>query len=149
MLQQKLNSNSSNLEKSEQINAKQLKQVILSSEESLPKLVSSTGEEVVLSKSVNDALYKILEAVEAGIEVTVSPLDQDMTIAEAAEVLNVSSTYLEKLLDRGEISSKPVGTKQHINTKELLNYKSSRDAKRRKSLRELTGFIQEVGCYTN
>ena len=102
MLKQKSNSNSSNLEKSdeksEQINAKQLKQVISSSEKSLPKLVSSTGEEVVLSQSVNDALYQVLEAMEAGIEVTVSPIDRDMTIAEAADVLNVSSFYLEKLL---------------------------------------------------
>ncbi|MEO0834471.1 MAG: PIN domain-containing protein [Cyanobacteria bacterium J06642_3] len=45
MLKQKSNSNSDNLGKNDQINAKQLKQVILSSEKSLPKLVSSTGEE--------------------------------------------------------------------------------------------------------
>lgn len=146
MLQQKSNSNSSNLEKSQQINAKQLKQ-ILNSEKSLPKLVSSTGEEVVLSQSVNDALYQVIEAMEAGIEVTVSPIDKDMSIAEAAEVLNVSTVYVEKLLDRGEIAYIAVGITKHINTKDVLDYKSNRDLKRRKGLSELTTFLQEEGLY--
>ncbi|MEM8721417.1 MAG: helix-turn-helix domain-containing protein [Cyanobacteria bacterium P01_G01_bin.39] len=147
MLKQKSNSNSDNLGKNDQINAKQLKQIILSSEKSLPKLVSSTGEEVVLSQSVNDALYKILEAVEAGIQVTVAPLDRDMSIAEAADILNVSSAYLEKLLDREEIPAKSVGSTRYINTKDILNYKINRDTTRRKGLRELTNFLQETGCY--
>lgn len=147
MLQQKSNSNSSNLETNEQINAKQLKQ-ILNSDKSLPKLVSSTGEEVVLSQSVNDNLYKVLEAMEAGIKVTISPIDRDMSIAEAAEVLNVSSFYLEKLLSQGEIPFKAVGSSKHINTQDLLDYKSNRDTKRREGLSELTAFIQETGCYT-
>ncbi len=147
MLKQKSNSNAFNLEKSEQINAKRLKQ-ILSSEKSLPKLVSSTGEEVILSQSVNDALYQVLEAMEAGIEVTVSPIDRDMTIAEAADVLNVSFFYLEKLLDRGKIPFKAVGVSKHINTKDLLDYKSNRDLERRAGLSELTAFLQEEGFYT-
>ncbi len=136
MLEQKSNSNSSHLEKSEQINVKELKQ-LLNSEKSLPKLVSSTGKEVVLSQAVNDTLCKVLEAMEAGIEVTVLPIDRDMTIAEAAEVLNVSSTYLEQLLDKEEIPSRVVGISKHINAKNLLDYKSNRDAERRKGLTEL------------
>lgn len=148
MLEQKFNSDSSNLERSEQINVKELKQ-LLNAEKSLPKLVSSTGESIVLPKHINDILYQILEAAEAGIEVTVLPIDRDMTIAEAAEVLNVSSDYLEKLLDREEIPFKAVGTSRHINTKEILDYKSRRDADRRKGLAELTAFMQEVGGYTD
>ena len=120
MLEQKFNSDSFNLERSEQINVKELKQ-LLNAEKSLPKLVSSTGESIVLPKHINDILYQILEAAEAGIEVTVLPIDRDMTIAEAAEVLNVSSDYLEKLLDREEIPFKAVGTSRHINTKEILD----------------------------
>ena len=147
MLEQKSNPNSSNLKKSEQINVKELKQ-LLNSEKSLPKLVSSTGEEVPLSKSVNDLLYQVLEAMEAGIEVTVLPIDKDMTIAEAAEVLNVSSLYLKQLLDDGKIPSKAVGTSKHINSKDLLDYKTNRDARRRKGLTEFTAFIQETGCYS-
>ena len=147
MLEQKSNPNSSNFEKSEQINVKELKQ-LLNSEKSLPKLVSSTGEEVVLSKPVYDLVYQVLEAMEAGVEVTVSPIDGDMTIAEAADVLNVSSFYLEKLLDQGKITFKAVGVSKHINTKDLLDYKSNRDVERRKGLSELTAFLQEEGFYT-
>ena len=70
-----------------------------------------------------------------------------MNITEAAEVLNVSSDYLEKLLDRGEISFEIVGTSKQIERESLLDYRSRRDANRRKGLSELTAFIQKIGGY--
>ena len=70
-----------------------------------------------------------------------------MNITEAAEVLNVPSDYLKKLLDRGEISVKFVGTSKQIERESLLDYKSRRDADRRKGLAELTAFIQKIGGY--
>ena len=146
MLEQKDSNKSLELNKSEQIKAKRLKQ-LLSSESSLPKLVSSTGEEMVLSESAYHALYQFLEAMESGIKVTISPIDRNMSIAEAAEVLNVSTPYLDKLLSEGEIPFETVGTLKHINDKDILDYKSSRDIKRRKHLTELTEFIQEAGFY--
>ncbi|MGD1918827.1 MAG: helix-turn-helix domain-containing protein [Pleurocapsa sp.] len=148
MLKQKSNSNSSNLEKSEQINAKQLKQ-LLNSEKSLPKLVSSTGDAVTLSKPVNDLLYQVLEAMESGIKVTVLPIDKDMTIADAAEFLNVSPSYITKLLEKGTIPFENVGSSKHISTKDIFDYKSKRNAARRKGINELTAFMQEEGFYAD
>lgn len=148
MLQQKSNSSSSELEKSDKKNIRQLKQLFSSSAKSLPKLVSSTGEEVVLSEAVYNTLYEVLEAMESGTEITVSPLNQNITVSEAAEILNVSSSYVNKLLDRGDISCVNSGTAKHINRRELLIYKEQRDIERRKALSEFTSSLQENGFYS-
>ena len=150
MLKQKPNSNSSKLEISEKKNIKQIKQ-LLSSTKSLPRLVSSTGEEVVLSESVYNTLYEVLEAMESGVEteITISPVDRNMTVKEVAEVLNVSVSYLVKLLDRGEIAYSTIGNARFLNRRDVLDYKNDRDEKRRKGLSDFTAFIQETGCYTD
>ena len=150
MLKQKPNSDSSKLETSDKKNIKQIKQ-LLSSAKSLPRLVSSTGEEVVLAESVYNTLYKVLEAMESGVEteITISLVDRDMTVKEVAEVLNVSEPYLEKLLNRGEISYSTVGDVKFLNRRDVLNYKNDRNCKRREDLSNFTAFLQEAGCYTD
>ena len=147
MLKQQPNSSASNLEKSEKKNIEQLKQ-LLSSAKSLPRLVSSTGEEVVLSEFVYNKLYQVLEAMESGTEITISPIDRNVSITRAAEILNMSPSYLVELLDQGEIPYTTMGSTRHIKIRDIFNYKGNRDAQRRKDLNELTAFLQEEGFYT-
>lgn len=148
MLQQKPNSSSSELEKSDKKNIQQLKQLFLSSAKSLPRLVSSTGEEVVLSEAVYETLYKVLEAMESGTEITISPLNLSVTVSDAAEILNVSPSYVDKLLNNGDIPYFNIGTARHINRREILDYKHKRDLNRRKGLQEYTRLLQEDGFYS-
>jgi excisionase family DNA binding protein len=147
MLQQKFNSSSDELRQSDKKNIGQLKQ-LLSSAKSLPRLVSGTGEEVVLSEAVYNTLYEVLEAMESDTEITISPLNQNITVSEAAEILNASLSYVNGLLDRGDISYISTGTTKHINRRELLNYKHQRDLERRKALSEFTCSLQEEGFYS-
>ncbi|MGL4879514.1 MAG: helix-turn-helix domain-containing protein [Waterburya sp.] len=147
MLQQKPNYSSDELEKSDKKNIQQLKQ-LLSSAKSLPRLVSSTGEEVVLSEAVYETLYEVLEAMESGTEITISPLNRSVTVSEAAEILNVSPCYLNKLLNNGDIPYFNIDTARHINRREILDYKHKRDLNRRKGLQEYTRLLQEDGFYS-
>ncbi|MFM2312956.1 MAG: hypothetical protein RLZZ04_2232 [Cyanobacteriota bacterium] len=147
MLQQKPNSSSSELEKSDKKNIQQLKQ-LLSSAKSLPRLVSSTGEEVVLSEAVYETLYEVLEAMESDTEVTISPLNLSVTVSDAAEILNVSPSYVNKLLDNGDIPYFNIGTARHINRRQILDYEHKRDLNRRKGLQEYTRLLQEDGFYS-
>jgi excisionase family DNA binding protein len=147
MLQQKHNSGSEKPKQSDKKNIQQLKQ-LLSSAKSLPRLVSATGKEVVLSEAVYNTLYKVLEAMESSTEITISPLNQNIAVSEAAEILNVPSSYMNKLLDRGHISYMTIGTTKHINRRELLSYKHQRDLERRKALSEFTSSLQEEGFYS-
>lgn len=146
MLKQRSNSNSPKPEKSDKKNIKQIKQ-LLGSAKSLPRLVSSTGEEVVLSEHVYNTLYKVLEGMESGTEICISPVNGEITIAEAADILNVSVSYLKKLLEQGEISGTFAGNTMHLNRLDVFSYKNDRDEKRREGLSELTSFMQEEGFY--
>ncbi|BAU64338.1 hypothetical protein STA3757_17100 [Stanieria sp. NIES-3757] len=120
---------------------------LLTAEKSLPKLISSTGEEIILPESVYNALYQVVEAMASGNSITISPLDKEMTTQEAADFLNVSRPYLIKLLEQEEIPHTKVGTHRRINYRDVLVYKQTRDRKRSKSLREFTAFLQEEGFY--
>ncbi|AFZ34658.1 DNA binding domain protein, excisionase family [Stanieria cyanosphaera PCC 7437] len=119
----------------------------LTAEKSLPKLISSTGEEIVLPESVYNALYQVVEAMASGNSITISPLDQEMTTQEAADLLNVSRPYLIKLLEQGEIPHTKVGKHRRINCRDIFAYKQLRDRQRSKSLSEFTAFLQEEGFY--
>ena len=65
---------------------------------------------------------------------------EDLTIQEAAELLNVPKQHLFKLLDQGEIP-------YVLCVDDVLAYKTRRDAEREAALTELTQLTQEYGGY--
>ena len=74
---------------------------------------------------------------------------QLMTTQQAADFLNVSHSYLAKLLDQGDIPSLPgaSGRSRLVYTQDIVAYKQRRDAQRRQHLSELTAFLQDEGFY--
>ena len=117
------------------------------SPQKFPKLVSSQGEEIELPESVYKALYQVVEAFATGTSITISPIDKPITIEETASILNVSKDYVNKLVRQGDLEYTIVGTTKHINCKDVLKYKQVRDSQRKKSLDELTAFMQQEGFY--
>lgn len=71
----------------------------------------------------------------------------NLTIQEAADILNVSQPFLMKLLEEKNIPCTKVGSYQYIRFEDLMKYKQQRDIRRREGLRELTQFLQEEGFY--
>ena len=65
---------------------------------------------------------------------------EDLTIQEAAELLNVPKQHLFKLLVQGEIPFV-------LCTEDVMAYKARRDAEREAALDELTRLTQEYGGY--
>ena len=65
---------------------------------------------------------------------------EDLTIQEAAELLNVPKQYLFKLLDQGEIP-------YVLCVDDVMAYKTRRDTEREAALDELTRLTQEYGGY--
>lgn len=68
-------------------------------------------------------------------------------IPEAAELLNVSESYVEDLLRRGHLPFVLVDGKRRIPRDPLLEYKRTNDERRWKALAELTALGQEMGEY--
>lgn len=71
-------------------------------------------------------------------------MNEDLTIAQAADFLHVSRSYLLDLLKSGAFPVSFVGTEQRIRMEDLARYKEQVDAQRRKALDELTAEVQEL-----
>ncbi|WP_044205462.1 helix-turn-helix domain-containing protein [Coleofasciculus chthonoplastes] len=120
---------------------------LLNAQESQPRLVGSSGEEILLPDSVYQALRQVIHAMASGQGITLVPNDREMTTQQAADFLNVSRPYLIKLLEQGDISYTKVGAHRRIRSQDIMAYKQQRDAQRHQHLSEFTAFLQDEGFY--
>jgi excisionase family DNA binding protein len=103
------------------------------------------------SRSPYKSLYKFLVQLvldlNEGKSVSIFQRDAAMTTVEAANLLGVSRQHLIKLLERGAIPYSKVGTHRRILVREVLAFKSKRDANRRKALDDLARAETDEGIY--
>jgi excisionase family DNA binding protein len=90
-------------------------------------------------------LQRILSQMAQGNAVTITPIKNEITTQEAADVLNVSRPYLIGLLENKTIASRKVGTHRRVPLKALLEYKAKSRAAAEEALQELADLSQELG----
>ena len=90
-------------------------------------------------------MLEVLTEMSEGNAVSITSIHSVMTTQEAADILNVSRPFLVQLLENGEIPFHKVGTHRRVRYEDVLGYKKSIDAKRRKALDELAAQAQELG----
>lgn len=78
---------------------------------------------------------------------TLCPELAEFTTKQAAEVLGVSRPYLIGLLERGVIPHRKVGRHRRIFSKDILAYKQTMQAGRKKALDDLVKASEDVGGY--
>lgn len=103
------------------------------------------GTDLQLPKAVTPLLIKILTEMAQGNAVTLIPLHAELTTQEAANLLNISRPYLNKLLERGDIAHHKVGSHRRIKFQDLEIYRIAREKHRQDSLSELAKQAQEEG----
>ena len=67
-------------------------------------------------------LFEILDNMAMGKSITLIPSEAEVSTQQAADMLNVSRPHLVKLLEKGEIPFKKVGSHRRIQLKDLINY---------------------------
>lgn len=67
-------------------------------------------------------LLRLASALARGVDVTLLEKDKELTPNEAAEVLGVSRPHLVRLMDRGLLEYRTVGTHRRIAMPDLLDY---------------------------
>ena len=98
----------------------------------------ASGEiELELSRSVLQALQKVLELMERGEEVDIVARERELTTTEAAELLNVSRPYVVKLMESGELPFHKVGSHRRVEAGDVVEYKRRQKSASRKSLAAL------------
>ncbi|MFI0367758.1 excisionase family DNA-binding protein [Actinomadura sp. 1N219] len=70
----------------------------------------------------------------------------ELTTQQAADLLNVSHSFLTGLLDAQRIPYRMVGKEQRVTAEAVMEYKRRDDAKRRAAARELAELGQELGA---
>lgn len=90
-------------------------------------------------------LMAILEDMAAGRALTLVPQNVELTTQQAADVLNVSRPFLIQLLESKKLPYRLVGTHRRIRFEDVLKYKESIDAERRKVLDQLAHEAQKLG----
>lgn len=101
-------------------------------------------KKIILPLQALQLLVGILEEMGQGNAVSLIPIHAELTTQEAADLLNVSQSYLINLLKEGKIPFYKVGTRRRILAKDILRYRASIDKKRLKALEALTKQAQEL-----
>jgi excisionase family DNA binding protein len=86
-------------------------------------------------------------ALASGQVIQLNVTHQDLTIEEAANLLNVSNSYLIKLLEQGQILSTNVGSDLRIKREDLLIYKEKKYREREQILNNLVAMTEAEGLY--
>jgi excisionase family DNA binding protein len=111
------------------------------------KLVGPDGKSHNLPESLYKFLVQLVLDLNEGKSVSIFQRDAAMTTVEAANLLGVSRQYLVKLLEREAIPHSKVGTHRRVLVRDVLAFKSKRDASRRKALDELARAETDEGTY--
>ena len=100
-------------------------------------------ELVELPASVGTPLMNILESMAKGYGIRIVSEADEMSITEAAEVLDVSNRFMVDLLNKGEIPYSEVDMQYRIKMEDLMTYKTNDIAKRSAILDQISAESQE------
>lgn len=107
--------------------------------------VGDAGEGVAIPVAAAKALASILQEMGKGNAVALLPLHSELTMQQAADVLNVSHSFLSRLLDEGTIQFRGGGAHRRVLLRDVLEYKRQIDHRRLATLEDLAAQAQELG----
>jgi len=100
--------------------------------------------EVVLPESVIHLLEGILHNMADGKSVSLLPSEAIMSTQKAAQILSVSRPHMVQLLESGQIPFTKAGSHRRIALSDLMTYKETARARRKKNLDLLAKQAQEL-----
>src|SRR5690606_13813981 len=108
-------------------------------------LRGSNGEadDLVLPGHVLQILLDVLSEISKGKAISRTPLHQEVSTQEAANLLNVSRPFLVGLLEKGDIPYRKVGTHRRVLLTDVMDYKARTDGLRNQALDEQADLSQE------
>jgi excisionase family DNA binding protein len=111
------------------------------------KLLDAEGGVVELPSTVLQVLRRAVDALARDRIVRVTSMGRDLTLYEAADLLNVPVTHVRRLIDEGRLPSTLMHDLQRVPFDALMTFKAEDDARRDGALDELTRLSQEFGLY--
>ncbi len=111
--------------------------------------ITPSGERLDIPDALYDALRQLTAALAQDEALTLMsrPLHMEVTIDEAARLLNASPQYMVERLDEGIIPSTGEGVRRCISLRDVMAHKARLRALQREGLKELVRLSQEYGLY--
>ncbi len=106
--------------------------------------IQGSDELVSIPLKALKLLTSILSNMAEGKSIALMPTTAEVTTQQAAEILNVSRPHVIKILEKGEIPYKKVGSHRRILLQDILTYESTFKKKRRKQLNNLASEAQKL-----
>jgi excisionase family DNA binding protein len=100
---------------------------------------------VSLSRKTVEFITKVVKAKAEGQDIIVTHGHDEVTTTEAAHILGVSRPQVYKLLDKGLVSFRTVGTHRRIPAAELRAWQTAEKARREAALDRLAELQNEFG----
>ena len=101
-------------------------------------------ETIELPAGAVKLLVEILEDMASGRAVAIVPQNAELTTQQAADFLSVSRPFLVQLLEEKNIPFRKVGSHRRVRFEDVLRYKETIDAERRKVLDDLAAEAQKL-----
>jgi excisionase family DNA binding protein len=89
-------------------------------------------------------LNAIIENMAQGKSIALMSTDAEISTQQAADILNVSRPHVIKLLEKGEIPFKKIGSHRRILLQDILKYEAKFKSDRRKHLDDLAKEAQKL-----
>jgi len=106
---------------------------------------AKAGDQVALPVEVYKVVYQVVEAMSAGLAVTVAPQSQKLTTQQAADLLGISRPTLIKMLDANRIPYERIGSHRRILLRDVLAFRDQRREEQYAALEETAVDIDEEG----
>ncbi|HEY7032886.1 MAG TPA: helix-turn-helix domain-containing protein [Thermomicrobiales bacterium] len=111
-----------------------------------PTIVAPDGGSVPVPRTLNRLLQEITHILANGDAVDVVSVPSELTIVEAAELLNESEAEVKELIQEGHLPV-PSGSPARIPLPDVVAFRNQRDSERRQALEELIQLNQDLGFY--
>lgn len=102
------------------------------------------SEAIEIPAAVFNVLLKVLSLMSEGRPFTLVSMNEELSTQQAADILNVSKPFLNKILELGDISHRKVGGNRRVKFSDVLAYKKQQDRCSKDSLKELADEAQEL-----
>lgn len=108
-------------------------------------LVGSTKDDPVeLPAEVYQVLRHVVDAMQKGLSVTISPTSQTLTTQQAADLLGISRPTLIKALDGGKLPYTRSGSHRRIALTDVLDYREKRRQEQYAAIEALSVDVDET-----
>ena len=115
--------------------------------EALHRALEGAGGEVKvkLSRATAELVSQLVDARARGEEIVVTPGTAEVTPTEAAVLLGMSRPQVRKLMDRGLLEFRMVGTHHRIRVSSIREFLAAEQPRRREALAKLADLQNELG----